>query len=49
MISYNWSRQKLVKKVAEGLEKRGLPIWIDFEEMSGDMNQSKGSYCLNIF
>ena len=48
MISYNWSHQNqtLVKKVAKGLEKRGLPIWIDLEEMSGGIDQR---YCLNIF
>ena len=38
MISYNWDIQDLVKKVAEGLKKRGIPVWMDLDAMSGDIN-----------
>lgn len=40
MISYNWGIQEMVKKVAEGLKKRGIPVWIDLDKMSGDINAS---------
>ena len=38
MISYNWDIQDLVKKIAGGLKKRGIPVWMDLDAMSGDIN-----------
>lgn len=41
MLSYNWDHQELVKKVAAGLKKRGVPVWMDIEGgVSGDINSS---------
>ena len=38
MISYQWDIQELVKKVVQGLKNRGVPTWMDLDEMSGDIN-----------
>ncbi|XP_066910176.1 uncharacterized protein [Clytia hemisphaerica] len=40
MISYNWDIQDLVKKVVSGLKSRGIPVWMDLDAMSGDINSS---------
>ena len=39
MISYNWDIQPMVKKVVEGLGKRGIPVWFDLNAMSKDINE----------
>ena len=38
MLSYNWDHQNLVKTVAAGLKARGIPVWMDLDKMSGDIN-----------
>lgn len=39
MISYNWDHQDLVRKVVKGLKDRGIPVWVDEDAMSGDINE----------
>ncbi|KAI9347035.1 WD40-repeat-containing domain protein [Obelidium mucronatum] len=40
MLSYQWSSsQQKVLKVKKGLEQRGLKVWMDVEEMRGNINQ----------
>ena len=39
MLSYNWSHQKIAFKVLEYFRTKGnLTVWIDVEQMSGNMN-----------
>lgn len=35
MLSYNWSHQELVRRIAAELKTRGIKVWLDVEEMSG--------------
>ncbi|XP_063728165.1 uncharacterized protein LOC134855554 [Symsagittifera roscoffensis] len=37
MISYCWKQQDIAQKILEGLRKRGKKVWIDREQMQGDM------------
>ena len=38
-LSYNWGCQALVLEIAGELKRRGFCVWIDVEQMKGDMNQ----------
>jgi len=35
MISYNWTHQPLVLKLAQALKEKGIKIWLDVEQMEG--------------
>lgn len=35
MISYNLSNQKSVIKILDNLRKKGIPCWIDIDNMDG--------------
>ncbi|KAJ3119487.1 hypothetical protein HK098_005400 [Nowakowskiella sp. JEL0407] len=37
MLSYNWGHQPLVVRMRDALRKRGLEVWMDVEEMSGNV------------
>ncbi|XP_074655014.1 uncharacterized protein LOC141908741 [Tubulanus polymorphus] len=55
MLSYQWDRQELVKRVFKGLKVRGINVWMDIEGgMSGDINESMakgvdGAACVCCF
>jgi len=38
-LSYQWDCQSIVKAVSEQLKKRGYKVWLDLEQMRGEMNQ----------
>jgi len=38
-LSYQWDCQALVKAVAQDLKARGYKVWLDVEQMRGEMNQ----------
>ncbi|KAJ3127430.1 hypothetical protein HK100_009758 [Physocladia obscura] len=37
MLSYNWTQQSIVVKIHDALVDRGLSVWIDMEQMSGNV------------
>ncbi|KAJ3084768.1 hypothetical protein HDU99_003466 [Rhizoclosmatium hyalinum] len=37
MLSYNWSQQQTVLRIFKSLEDRGLKVWMDLDEMSGNV------------
>ncbi|KAJ3101473.1 hypothetical protein HDU97_001348 [Phlyctochytrium planicorne] len=37
MLSYNWSHQKTVIRIRDSLIERGLTVWLDLEQMSGNV------------
>ena len=37
MISYNWGVQTLAVKIANKLKEKGLRVWIDVNQMEGDL------------
>ncbi|KAI9357011.1 hypothetical protein DFJ73DRAFT_958125, partial [Zopfochytrium polystomum] len=37
MLSYNWSHQSTVIKIRDSLQKRGLSVWMDLDQMTGDV------------
>jgi len=39
MLSYQWDHQKQVKDIKKELEKSGLTVWMDLEQMQGGMNE----------
>ena len=38
MLSYQWDSQEIVKEIKEFLENNGLRVWMDIEEMYGNLN-----------
>ncbi|CAF4160890.1 unnamed protein product, partial [Rotaria sordida] len=41
MLSYQWNSQKLVKRVADMLKQRNIPIWFDIAgDMKGNINSA---------
>jgi len=38
-LSYQWDCQSIVKAVSEDLKAKGYKVWLDLEQMRGDMNQ----------
>ncbi|ORY42517.1 hypothetical protein BCR33DRAFT_718212 [Rhizoclosmatium globosum] len=37
MLSYNWAQQKAVIRMRDSLEQRGLKVWFDLDNMSGNV------------
>jgi len=37
MISYNWGTQPLAKSIAANLRKLGMDVWLDLDNMNGDV------------
>ena len=35
MISYQWSNQKVVKRMADNLKERGYKVWMDIYNIQG--------------
>ena len=42
MISYQWDCQKTMLVVKKELESKGLPVWMDVDEMKGDTLETMG-------
>ena len=40
MLSYQWDVQDLAKKVLEKLEGLGFDVWMDLQDMSGNINEA---------
>ncbi|XP_070551315.1 uncharacterized protein [Ptychodera flava] len=40
MISYNWKHQEEAKLIKEALEERGYRVWMDLQNMKGDINKA---------
>ncbi|XP_070547782.1 uncharacterized protein [Ptychodera flava] len=40
MISYNWDHQEEVIRIKEKLEQKGYKIWIDLDNMRGNINRA---------
>ncbi|KAI8622829.1 hypothetical protein BC830DRAFT_8728 [Chytriomyces sp. MP71] len=37
MLSYNWNQQPQVIKIRDSLQQRGFTVWLDLEQMSGNV------------
>ena len=37
-MSYQWDVQQFVLRVARALKREGYAVWLDVEQMQGDMN-----------
>lgn len=40
MISYNWGKQDLAKKIVEKLKNSGIKVWFDLDNMEGSLTDS---------
>lgn len=38
-VSYQWGSQKIVLRIVEALKRSGYRVWIDVEQMQGEMNK----------
>ncbi|KAJ3160741.1 hypothetical protein HK101_000876, partial [Irineochytrium annulatum] len=47
MLSYNWSHQKTVIRIRDSLVARGFKVWLDLEQMSGNVYGKMASAVLN--
>jgi hypothetical protein len=46
MISYQWDHKEIVKRIKESLEQAGFRVWIDLEQMYGNINDQMAAAVL---
>jgi hypothetical protein len=37
MLSYCWDNQDVIRRIREGLRRRNVTVWVDYEDMSGSV------------